>query len=34
MVQWNAFLGNGIVVFITNFKLNIDRTFSATKNVF
>jgi hypothetical protein len=32
MVQWNAFLGKGKVVFIKHFKLNINKMFSATKN--
>jgi hypothetical protein len=34
MVQWNAFLGKGKAVFIKHFKLNIEKTFSGTKNAF
>ena len=31
MVQWKAFLGRGKVVFIKNFKSNIDKMFSVIK---
>jgi len=34
MVQWKAFLGRGKVVFIKNFKSNIDKMFSVIKMPF
>jgi hypothetical protein len=30
---WNVFLGKGKVVFIKHFVLNINKTFSTTKNM-